>query len=77
MTDLFDKLTEAADLALDERERSEKLEREIQKLKAIVAQQRMASASALGFIKAHAIGNSVEGMVVRRLLTETLKRKAA
>jgi hypothetical protein len=26
MTDLFDKLTEAADLALDERERSEKLE---------------------------------------------------
>lgn len=56
MTDLFSKLTEAADLALDERERSEKLEREIQKLKAIVAQQRMASASALGFIKAHAIG---------------------
>ena len=51
MTDLFSKLTEAADLALDERERTEKLEREIEKLKAIVSQQRLASASALAFLK--------------------------
>ena len=77
MTDLFSKLTEAADLALDERERTEKLEREIQKLKAIVAQQRLASASALAFLKSHDIGNSVQGLAVRRLLAETAKRRAA
>lgn len=77
MTDLFSKLTEAADLALDERERTEKLEREIEKLKAIVAQQRLASASALGFLKNHEVGNSVQGMAIRKLLTETLKRRAA
>lgn len=72
--DLFE--TRSPDLAFEEHARAEKLRLELRKERRRREAYRMALANALGFIKSHAIGNSVEGLHVRKHIVKTLRRAA-
>ena len=64
------------ELSVEEAERARKLEAEIQKLKLANAALQLAGASALGFIRRHQSGQSVDGLAVRKLLLRTIRRAA-
>lgn len=64
------------DLIASEAERAEKLETEVRKLRKQVDAMKIANASALGFIKRHQIGNSLDGFGIRKLLLKTMKGAA-
>jgi hypothetical protein len=69
MTDLVDLMKPATDKA-------ERLKQENAALRRQKEAYRMALANALGFLRAHAIGYSYDGLAVRRQIQKTLRRAA-
>lgn len=66
-------MTDLVDLMRPPKDQAERWKRKAKNLERQKQAYQLALANALGFIKSHAIGNSVEGLHVRKHIVKTLR----
>ncbi len=69
-------MTDLVDLMRPPKDQAERWKRKAKNLERQREAYRIALANALGFIKAHAIGNSTDGLAVRKQIAKTLRGAA-